>query len=80
MCLGLVSDESISSIQQSLSYAFTFVFTAANEVFKPDFDEPVRELFMWSVLMNRLEMAMLFWDEGKVWPYFLFYNACAYSN
>ncbi len=32
----------------------------------PDFDEPARELFVWSVLMNRLDMAMLFWDEGKV--------------
>ena len=31
-----------------------------------DFDEPARELFIWSVLLNRLDMAMLFWDEGKV--------------
>ncbi len=31
----------------------------------PDFDEPARELFVWSVLMNRLDMAMHFWDEGK---------------
>ena len=33
---------------------------------KADFDEPARELFLWCVLMNRLDMAMLFWDEGKV--------------
>ena len=31
-----------------------------------DFDEPARELFIWSVLMNRLDMAMHFWDEGRV--------------
>ena len=32
----------------------------------PDFDEPTRELFIWSVLLNRQEMSSLFWDEGKV--------------
>ena len=31
----------------------------------PDFDEPARELFIWSILMHRQEMAMLFWEEGK---------------
>ncbi len=31
-----------------------------------DFDEPARELFIWAVLMIRLDMAMLFWEEGKV--------------
>lgn len=31
-----------------------------------DFDEPARELFIWSVLLIRRDMAMLFWDEGKV--------------
>lgn len=28
--------------------------------------DPARELFLWSVLMNRKEMALLFWNEGTV--------------
>ncbi|XP_077993111.1 transient receptor potential cation channel subfamily M member-like 2 [Glandiceps talaboti] len=29
------------------------------------FDNPVRELFLWSVLMNQHEMAELFWEDGS---------------
>lgn len=58
---------SLSLLYLLLFDPFSVVAAATGEeVFIPDFDEPVRELFMWSVLMNRLEMAMLFWDEGKV--------------
>ena len=32
----------------------------------PDFDDSARELFLWSILMHRQEMAMLFLAEGKV--------------
>ena len=28
--------------------------------------EPTRDLFMWSVLLNRIEMGKFFWEEGKV--------------
>ncbi|KAK3605982.1 hypothetical protein CHS0354_019661 [Potamilus streckersoni] len=31
----------------------------------PDFDNPAQDLFMWSVLTNRQEMAKLFWMHGK---------------
>ena len=31
-----------------------------------EFDEPARELFIFCILLNRVDMAMLFWDEGKV--------------
>ncbi|ELU05025.1 hypothetical protein CAPTEDRAFT_203326, partial [Capitella teleta] len=30
-----------------------------------DFDEPARELFVWSVLMGFKDLSMLFWEEGK---------------
>ncbi|CAH1797575.1 unnamed protein product [Owenia fusiformis] len=29
------------------------------------YEQPARELFMWSVLMNREELAVVFWDEGN---------------
>ena len=32
-----------------------------------EFDEPNRDLFILAVLLNRPEMARLFWEEGKVW-------------
>ncbi|KAK3605981.1 hypothetical protein CHS0354_019660 [Potamilus streckersoni] len=31
----------------------------------PDFDDPAQELFIWSVLTTRQEMAKLFWLHGK---------------
>ena len=31
-----------------------------------EFDEPNRDLFILAVLLNRPEMARLFWEEGKV--------------
>lgn len=33
---------------------------------RPDFENPSQELFIWSVLMIRQDMAKLFWAEGKV--------------
>lgn len=33
---------------------------------EPDFVEPARELFLWNVLMNRRDTAVVFWDEGRV--------------
>ena len=33
---------------------------------KEGFDEPARELFIWSVLNHQFDMAMIFWKEGKV--------------
>ncbi len=29
------------------------------------FDDPMRELFLFAVLLNRQDMARLFWEEGK---------------
>ncbi|WAR05192.1 TRPM2-like protein [Mya arenaria] len=31
----------------------------------PDFDQPFQDLFIWSILMIRQDMAKLFWAEGK---------------
>ena len=31
-----------------------------------DFRQPEKELFFWAILLNRKNMALLFWDEGKV--------------
>ena len=31
----------------------------------PDFKNPERELFLWAVLLNRRELAQLFWRAGK---------------
>lgn len=30
------------------------------------FDDPALELFLWSVLMRRQDLAVCFWEEGKV--------------
>jgi hypothetical protein len=29
-----------------------------------DFENPQRELFLWAVLLNRKELALLFWKSG----------------
>ena len=34
-------------------------------IVEADFEQPTRELFMWSILLNRVDLAMIFWDEGK---------------
>ena len=31
-----------------------------------DFENPAQELFIWSVLLIRQDMAKMFWSEGKV--------------
>ena len=30
------------------------------------FDDPARELFIWCIFVYMKDMAMVFWDEGKV--------------
>ena len=30
-----------------------------------DFDNPEKELFIWAILLNRRELAHLFWKMGK---------------
>ena len=36
-----------------------------NEFLAERFDSPARELFLWSVLMGRKEMARVFMEEGR---------------
>lgn len=46
-----------------------FVVSSIEEYFMDgdsDFARPAQELFIWAVLMNRQEMAKLFWREGNV--------------
>ena len=40
-----------------------------------DFENPAQELFLWSVLMIRQDMAKIFWAEGKVT---FFFPSCSY--
>ncbi|XP_036366346.1 transient receptor potential cation channel subfamily M member-like 2 isoform X3 [Octopus sinensis] len=39
-------------------------FEYSYETNSPEFNYPANELFLWSVLLNRQEMAFLFWKEG----------------
>ena len=41
-----------------------FIVIDAYQQYK-HFDDPMRELFLYAVLLNRNEMAHLFWEEGK---------------
>ena len=42
------------------------VASDGTEVTRPYFDVPARELFIWAVLINRLDIAKVFWEEGMV--------------
>lgn len=49
-----------------ISHVKLFLDAGVSDVYKQDFENPYQQLFLWSVLMNRQELAKLFWKQGKV--------------
>lgn len=64
--MGLILLVNVQFLAES-QFVFILADAAKNpKEHKPDFENPSQELFIWSVLMIRQDMAKLFWAEGKV--------------
>ncbi|XP_074655760.1 transient receptor potential cation channel subfamily M member 8-like, partial [Tubulanus polymorphus] len=59
-------DISVKTTAELITSKCELQTTSFRETDRPtSFDNPTRELFVWSVLLNRQKMANLFWEEGK---------------